>query len=74
MSPTAERFCLTASEAYESRRRTIVSLLVSLEKVGRYPYAPVHVQGSDLPPVASGQKKVPVFDAGTNASHDVNQV
>ena len=44
------------------------------KKVGRYPYAPVHVQGSDLPPVASGQKKVPVFDAGTNASHDVNQV
>ena len=42
-------FCLVASEAYESRRRTIVSLLVSLEEGGAYPYAPVHVQGSDLP-------------------------
>jgi len=42
--------------------------------VGRYPYAPSHVHGSDLPSVTSAQKKVPVFDAGTNASHDVTQV
>ena len=33
-----------------------------------------HLQGFEARTVACGQEKVPVFDAGTTASHDVTQV
>ncbi len=47
----------------------------SCKEEGRYPYRPrTHVQGFTLQTVGSAQKKVPVSDAGTSASHDVTQV
>ena len=45
---------------------------VDQKAVGRYPYALVHVQSFSAE-VGDAQEKVPVFDAGTSASHDVPQ-
>ena len=44
------------------------------KKAGRYPYAPHQCSRLQRAAVDSPKKKVPVFDAGTTASHDETQV
>jgi hypothetical protein len=66
--------CLTVGVAFDSKTRTIASLLDASEVGGAVSLRPIPCSWFRPAFCDFGAKKVPVFDAGTNASHDVTQV